>query len=664
MSASLVAGKCTVDGCRCEVFTSHLWVSGRCTCFHSYAIHLEANTEKKEEVLETIMTEELETSHRIVIKPRFTVAEEANLFMTISVIEEVSMTEEMRDAPSLPGLELNQGQTIDDMDTSDDEDGYDSSEYEPEKKEMKSFDEKTSMADYILNSVPLECDRIFADRLKGLEEDVIDQVDAGIETLISAHSFITKLVAAEKEFSKTLAKLASDEMSRLKKLKPHQQDQMLTSSQSWKHFVGTLKTRSQLHMDMSTNLSNLLDPLEELQKEEHEAVSLIKEKHKEIMTLTRHMQSEVATQQEKCTKLIQEYSNAGKNRFGISKTALMKKLKNNLAKYGGIYDTANSVRQTNWHLDLPLMMCKMQGIEEKRIKKMQDIVMTYGTSIQALSDSQYNLSQAFGNVALETDLSNFATLLAKKKDYPDPKTIPVSYEWGLEMTLKDLNSKHSPMIKSESVRRSIPDIDLDPQYPVPKTFTFMIQALIDLGGLSTEGIFRVAGDHTVVEQLFLSMSNGQLTVDVKSPHDVAALFKKWIREFYQPLLPITNLELIKAILLEQEQTRDQLQACRRLEIECIGLLPVRTNLMVQGIVLLLRKICSPEYVEINKMHENNLATVFGPIFIYDFQQMDPARLIELSKIGGKVLMILLTHMVVNDYPSDQELLFRINNVVV
>lgn len=60
-----------------------------------------------------------------------------------------------------------------------------------------------------------------------------------------------------------------------------------------------------------------------------------------------------------------------------------------------------------------------------------------------------------------------------------------------------------------------------------------------LGGLRTPGIFRTAGDSERVTEFKIYIDQGRYSfTGFEDPHIAASLFKLWLRELLQPLIPL------------------------------------------------------------------------------------------------------------------------------
>jgi len=67
---------------------------------------------------------------------------------------------------------------------------------------------------------------------------------------------------------------------------------------------------------------------------------------------------------------------------------------------------------------------------------------------------------------------------------------------------------------------------------------FFGQGILALGGLRAPGIFRVSGDMESVNELRITIDQGKYSLaGYEDPYIAASLFKLWLRELAQPLIP-------------------------------------------------------------------------------------------------------------------------------
>lgn len=77
-----------------------------------------------------------------------------------------------------------------------------------------------------------------------------------------------------------------------------------------------------------------------------------------------------------------------------------------------------------------------------------------------------------------------------------------------------------------------------PDAKVPIILPFLADGIIALGGLQTEGIWRISGDSDTVSELKVRIDKGYYNLEgIEDCHVPAALLKLWLRELEEPLIP-------------------------------------------------------------------------------------------------------------------------------
>jgi hypothetical protein len=146
--------------------------------------------------------------------------------------------------------------------------------------------------------------------------------------------------------------------------------------------------------------------------------------------------------------------------------------------------------------------------------------------------------------------------------------------------------------------------------PVPLVVYQCIQA-VELFGLDHEGIYRISGNTTQVQELKALFNNDAARVDFRNPetfyHDVnnpANLLKQFLRELPDPLLTVHHYkDLIEAARIQDDLVRrDSMHAI-------INALPDPNYATLRAVVLHLHRV--DEHSDKNRMTPMNLAVVFA-----------------------------------------------------
>lgn len=167
------------------------------------------------------------------------------------------------------------------------------------------------------------------------------------------------------------------------------------------------------------------------------------------------------------------------------------------------------------------------------------------------------------------------------------------------------------------------DAKVSKELKVPVVLTHLIAAIRQLGGYSTEGIFRLSASQEALTRLRKQFDQGDYTVKVDSPHIPAGLLKQWLRELAEPLIPTPKYPDAIAIARNADAppTDAQITAFVR------SLPDINQRVLIE-----LGKMTSQisSLASVNKMTFSNLAIVFAPGILRNPSE-EPAELLENSK---------------------------------
>ncbi|KXN90136.1 Rho GTPase-activating protein 39 [Leucoagaricus sp. SymC.cos] len=141
-----------------------------------------------------------------------------------------------------------------------------------------------------------------------------------------------------------------------------------------------------------------------------------------------------------------------------------------------------------------------------------------------------------------------------------------------------------------------------PHKKVPIILPFLADGILALGGLRSEGIFRVPGDGDSVSELKLRIDRGYYTLDnVDDPYVLASLMKLWLRELCDPLIPD---EMYNECIMNSNDP----DLCVRI----VERLPTINRRVVLFLVSFLQLFLEDKTQNITKMTPANLALVMAP----------------------------------------------------
>ncbi|ODN99485.1 hypothetical protein L198_03329 [Cryptococcus wingfieldii CBS 7118] len=160
-----------------------------------------------------------------------------------------------------------------------------------------------------------------------------------------------------------------------------------------------------------------------------------------------------------------------------------------------------------------------------------------------------------------------------------------------------------PSIYGESLAR-IMDLQKKsyPQLKVPVVLPFLADGILALGGMESEGVFRVPGDGDCVAELKSRMDRGHYQLKgIDDPHVAASLFKLWLRELEEPIIPTT---LYNDALLASRSYAEVFDIVQRL--------PLYNKRVLVFVVSFVQMFLKADVVKQTKMGPLNLALVLAP----------------------------------------------------
>ncbi|XP_077162186.1 rho GTPase-activating protein 25 isoform X2 [Paroedura picta] len=158
-------------------------------------------------------------------------------------------------------------------------------------------------------------------------------------------------------------------------------------------------------------------------------------------------------------------------------------------------------------------------------------------------------------------------------------------------------------------------------------------------GLNEEGIFRLPGQDNLVKQLRDAFDAGERpSFDQETDvHTVASLFKLYLRELPEPVIPWTQYE--DFLLCGQLLTADEAKGCQQLTKQ-LSVLPRDNYNLLSYICRFLYEI--QQNASTNKMSVENLATVFGVNLIRPKVE-DPAAIMTGTDRIKKVMTVMISN---------------------
>lgn len=527
-------------------------------------------------------------------------------------------------------------------------------------------------------------DKVFGKNLVGLEEEVLSQHFNGMKLLLRMNQMFSEMADLEDEFVRRSRGIINRELKELTS-NPESMDKM---GSVWSAYSGMLS-------DMEVNLNcksahanrlreEICEPLGkfyETSMNEHEQIAVHIQVHDHAIDL---VHEDVEKMELKCMKLTQPFSANYKlsvkekmANFGKSKKQRLRKVYEKCSMYEHLITNANQFLQAEEMIHLPAICNKLQDMEEKRMEQVLKVLRIYPKLIKGMALDLQNsadiLSRRSDTIDIPVDIKSFCHQLLiecdRKKINKKAKTDTIKY--AMPLTLReirrqlefqappiDLNTSISLIVNQQTKLRNEVDANIE-VLKVPQIFSCLKRTIIELGGLSTEGIFRLCGDHAEIEKIYEQLSHGNYDIAVSSPIAAAGVLKKWLRCLQRPLFPRPlHQECETAVLLlESEDVEDRQEGQQRLLENVLGRLPYSERLTILGLIQLLRDISYEGNVEKTKMDAQNLSLVFGPIFMTN-DDMDPHSMFDLMQKASTAVRCLINVLDTSEYPEEEEELTR------
>jgi len=155
----------------------------------------------------------------------------------------------------------------------------------------------------------------------------------------------------------------------------------------------------------------------------------------------------------------------------------------------------------------------------------------------------------------------------------------------------------------------------DEGFKVPVILGLMRRSLVEYGGISQEGIFRLAGEQTEIRRIKETMNKKEFSSS-NDVNTIASLIKIWFRELPTPIL--------NALPAESIFYSSDINDC----VTAFNTLPEPQKTLLDWLLQLL--IMTSSNSSINKMTAQNLAIVVAPN-LYDVSTSNPMEGLVMSQ---------------------------------
>jgi hypothetical protein len=554
----------------------------------------------------------------------------------------------------------------------------------------------------------------FVDKLKGkgLEQSAIQQARERIEVLEQTRRLFLKVAVAEAEYARLLDKIISEELESHKSVG---QSAALygSAAESFSNAIKDIAAQSTAHRIFSTQLTETLcEDMEEDMHNMHTELKELEEKDGALQHRLEALKKNVANNKAKTAKYLETANQLSGGKKGMkimSKRQANPEIARKLESYVNAYD--KGLKTSNEFIDQlarfysPLFLTQIQDFEQRRIQTFKQRLLNYSDMRKSLisKENQIFVAEDAATIAVdpEKDIKLFADHLIVDPTLKRRNHKPLSYELPEPMDVirkkaTSLEASHPKKSSTPSLRKSFmekmdwkkgdsggsgknlnvpgsqkspkndgpafvqipkfpPRIDSDMSFKIPRVFSCLKRAVFDMGGVYTEGIFRINGDVKEIQEMMTHIvEEDDCEIKPSTIHCAAGLLKKYLRDFYEPLLAPVDNAVIEEVSkeLSSEDSKEVENAQTRLLLDIFAKVNPKNQMIIMGLIILIRDISNNEAK--TKMGIEGLATVFGPIFVSSAMEMDPMRIMNLSKCGGLILQTLVKILDTSGYPEEEE----------
>ncbi|KAF8309423.1 hypothetical protein DL93DRAFT_2085697 [Clavulina sp. PMI_390] len=144
-----------------------------------------------------------------------------------------------------------------------------------------------------------------------------------------------------------------------------------------------------------------------------------------------------------------------------------------------------------------------------------------------------------------------------------------------------------------------------PDAKVPIILPFLGDGIIALGGLATEGIWRISGDSETVSELKVRIDRGYYNLEgIDDCHVPASLLKLWLRELEEPLIPEAMYNECLAVSAEPDKV-----------IDVVRRLPTINRRVLLFVISLMQLFLHDNIIAVTKMTSPAMALVISPALL-------------------------------------------------
>lgn len=503
----------------------------------------------------------------------------------------------------------------------------------------------------------------FASNLPQAFDIVRDQVILGVNSLRKISDFLSRFSQLESSYAQSLSKLVSSEFHKFTHEK--EKDAMRKTDAGVYSLLSSIEGLSQSHNFLAQNLKvDLVDAFNRATESSSERINEIIDQEKNITDTMKLVRSNVEKSKLKAKKALENMGDLDQG-VEISKNlsivrssaiqAISKGLRGSQQKliskahqaaesYQEEVNNANQFLHAYATRDIPQLLSDMQALEETRIQQIKTNLLHYARLMHNLSDSIFKIADETRNIVskidMHEDLENFIYLCSLKNNMPPSELSTFEYE--LDIPLSKIRAacnakrKNGPLFGA-TIKELMAS---NPSLPAPQIFISLMKALESTDAFNTEGIFRISPSQDDLDNLCRDLESGDYSVMMESsPHLLAVLLKKWLRNLKEPLFPFS---LYNSCLSMAQSVYSSDPKHLNLLVEKLD---PPNQYMLKELVRICRIIQSNRPV--TKMNLNSLSIVLGPN-ILRANTADPARMLKNARHEVAFIESILTNIKIEE----------------
>ena len=341
-------------------------------------------------------------------------------------------------------------------------------------------------------------------------------------------------------------------------------------------------------------------------------------------------------------------------------------------------DAANVTYQQHTRRDLPALLTQMQSLEEMRLQSLHAAFSAFASlhasHAKAVRDVSADVKSLVATVSAEHDIKGFIARVIQQHGPPLPSQ-PFYYDCSItpaelrqEIDAEEKRSASTASAAVEARRPSLFHTSLEgvmeyekamfeeagkestassyASYPpdIPRILPVLIAAIEGLGGLSSEGIFRLSVSSEELHAVRRTLERGDYHLSsIDNPNVPAAVLKAWLRDLSSPLIPFAAydrcIELGKTPVSAVFDALPPNPALAGL-VALIQSLPPLNRRVLFYLMAFLHRLSLPPHVELSRMTVFNLAIVFSPTLLRS-ESNDAVVLMRDSKWGCGFIALLI-----------------------